>query len=253
MSTPIRDIYPNADDLAVSVAEQFLQLASNAVEQRGRFTVALAGGSTPRALYQRLASGDYRDHIPWDRTHVFLGDERYVPLDHPDSNFRMIRESLLDHVPVPDSQVHPVPTEREPADAARDYERTIREVFDTPQPGVPSFDLILLGIGADGHTASLFPETEALEVEDRLVIENWVPQQDAMRITFTIPMLHQARTIILMAAGQDKAEAVARAIEAPRNLAETPSQCLRDARGDVILVLEHAAAAQLSDQPPQPR
>lgn len=248
MSTPVRDVYPNADELARSVAEQIVDLASSAVDQHGRFVLALAGGSTPRALYQRLASEDYRDRLPWDRMHVFLGDERYVPLDHPDSNFRMVREVLLDHVPVPESRIHPIPTERAPADAARDYENTIRDVFGVPEPEVPSFDLILLGIGADGHTASLFPETEAIDVDDRLVVENWVPQQDAMRITFTVPLLHRARTIILMAAGEDKAEAVARAIEAPRNLSETPSQCLRDAQGDVIMVLEHSAASRLSSR-----
>lgn len=248
MSTTTRDILPDSETLADAAAEQFAELANEAVSRHDRFTVALAGGSTPRTLYQRLAGAAYRDLVPWDRTHVFLGDERYVPADDPDSNFRMARETLLDHVPVPREQIHPVPTHLEAAEAARQYETTIREVLDAPAPNVPSFDLILLGIGADGHTASLFPETKALEVADRLVVENWVPQQNAMRITFTIPLLHQARTIILLASGQDKADAVARAIEAPRNLTETPSQCLRDAQGDVIMVLEHTAAANLSDQ-----
>lgn len=249
MSTPTPDIYPDSAALADAAAEQFIELANEAVRRHGRFIVALAGGSTPRALYQRLAGETYRDRVPWDRTHVFLGDERYVSADDPDSNFRMAREMLLDRVPIPRERIHPVPTHLDAAEAARQYEATIREVFDAPAPDVPSFDLILLGIGADGHTASLFPETEAIEVADRLVVENWVPQQNAMRITFTIPLLHQARTIILLAAGQDKADAVARAIEAPRNLTETPSQCLRDAQGEVIMVLEHSAAANLSDQP----
>lgn len=248
MSAPQRSVYNDADELARSVAEQIVELASEAVGRHGRFTLALAGGSTPKALYQLLAGDVYRDRIPWDKLQVFLGDERYVPIDHEDSNFRMVKEALLDHVPIPEDQIHPVPTILDPAAAAAEYEATIRRVFDSPAPAVPAFDLILLGIGSDGHTASLFPETEALDVHDRLVIENWVPQQDAMRITFTIPLLHQARTVILMAAGEDKAEAIARAIEAPQNLSETPSQCLRDAQGDVIMVLDHSAAAHLSGQ-----
>lgn len=245
MSGPRIVVNSDAEQLARSAATRLIEWANSAVLERGKFTLALAGGSTPRLLYQFLAGDEFRDRVPWQETEIFVSDERYVPIDHEDSNFRMAREELLDHVPVPDGQVHPVPTDLSPAEAAQDYERTIRRVFDTPAPAVPSFDLILLGIGSDGHTASLFPETDAIDVDDRLVIENWVPQQDAMRITFTIPLLHQARNVMLLAAGEDKADAVARAIEAPRNLTETPSQCLRDAQGDVILILEHGAAAGL--------
>jgi 6-phosphogluconolactonase len=246
MSGPQIDVAENAEQLARSAAELIVEWSNAAVNDRGRFTLALAGGSTPRLLYQLLSSDEFRERVPWHAIEIFVSDERYVSSDHPDSNFKMAREELLDHVPVPESQVHPVQTDLPPSEAARAYEETIRRVFDSSEPAVPSFDLILLGIGADGHTASLFPETEALDVHDRIVIENWVPQQDATRITFTIPLLHQAKKVVLLAAGQDKADAIARAIEAPQNLAETPSQCLRDAQGDVVLILEHGAASGLT-------
>jgi 6-phosphogluconolactonase len=168
-------------------------------------------------------------------------------VDHEDSNFRMAREALINHVPVPEDQVHAVATDQEPDEAARSYEATIRTTFGTSEDGTPSFDLVLLGIGEDGHTASLFPQTDVLEVEDRLVAENWVPQQDAMRITFTVPLLQAARSTIVLAAGDDKADAVARAVEGAPNLEETPSQCLRDARGAVIFALDRGAASRLSD------
>jgi 6-phosphogluconolactonase len=246
MSRPRIDVAENAEQLARSAAGLIVEWSNAAVEARGRFTLALAGGSTPRLLYQLLSGDEFRDRVPWHAIEIFMSDERYVPLDHPDSNFRMAREELLEHVPVPENQIHPVPTDLAPEEAAHAYEATIRQVLDSPAPEIPSLDLILLGIGADGHTASLFPETDALDVHDRLVIENWVPQQEAMRITFTIPLLHQARNVVLLAGGEDKANAVARAIEAPRNLAETPSQCLRDAQGDVVMILEHGAASGLT-------
>jgi 6-phosphogluconolactonase len=246
MSGPRIDEYEDVATLSRAAASRFVEWSTEAVREHGRFIVALAGGSTPRLLYRLLAGDEFRDRIPWDATEVFLSDERYVPLDHDDSNFKMSREELLDHVHVPSSQMHPVSTHLPAPEAALAYENRIREVFQVEPPEIPSFDLILLGIGADGHTASLFPETDALDVNDRLVIENWVPQQDAMRITFTIPLLHAARRVALLAAGQDKADAIARAIEAPRNLTATPSQCLRDAKGDVVLILERGAASNLT-------
>jgi 6-phosphogluconolactonase len=239
------EIRSDVESLARTVAEWLRDWASDAVTQRGRFTIAMAGGSTPKSLYQLLASYEYRDALPWAQTIAFWGDERYVPQDHEDSNYRMTREALLDHVPIPESNVYPVPTHLEPPDAASTYEAQIREVFGTLAPEVPVFDVILLGIGADGHTASLFPHTEALDVDHHLVVENWVPQQNAMRITFTIPVLHEARHVVLMAAGVEKAEAIARAVEGEQNLAETPSQCLRDARGNTIFLIDHSAATHL--------
>jgi 6-phosphogluconolactonase len=240
------EIYDDADQLAAGVAGQLVRIVAESIERHGRCLIALAGGSTPKRLYQLLASDEYRSEIDWSRVHVFLSDERYVPLDHDDSNFKMARESLLEHVPLPTDQIHPVPTHLDASEAARAYESSILDTFGSENGLVPAFDLVLLGIGGDGHTASLFPGTQALDVDDRLVVENWVPQQDAMRITFTIPMLHAARNTILMAAGEDKCGAVQRTIEGERNLQETPCQLLRDAGGTVIFALDRSAARELA-------
>lgn len=240
------EVYDDADALAAAVANRVIEIVQESVDRHGYCLAALAGGSTPKRLYQLLATDEYRTRIDWSKLHFFLGDERYVPLDHPDSNYRMARESLLDHVSIPADQWRPVPTDLEPEAAARAYEALIRKTCNTPDDEIPAFDLILLGIGGDGHTASLFPDTEALEVHDRLVVENWVPQQDSMRISFTIPLLTAARQTILMATGDDKADAVYRAIEGSPNLSETPSQVLRESEGDVIFALDQAAAAKLA-------
>jgi 6-phosphogluconolactonase len=241
------EIFRDSDELARDVAERFIQISDEAIDQRGRAIIALAGGSTPKRLYQLLETEEYQNRIQWDRIHLFLGDERYVPLDHDDSNFRMIKESLLDRVPIPQENVHPVPTHLDAADAALAYEQEIRRVMGAEnQDPVPAFDLVLLGIGGDGHTASLFPETGALQENERLVTENWVPQQESMRISFTIPLLQAARKTILMATGSDKCEAVQRTIEGERNIQETPCQILRDSDGAVTFALDDAAAARLS-------
>ena len=245
MSSIQTQIYPDATHLAVSVASAVSEIITRAIQRNNRCTIALAGGSTPKRLYTVLASDPYRNEIPWDRLHLFLGDERYVPDDHPDSNFRMVREALLDHVNVPESQVYPVPTYLDAASAAAEYEKLIRKTFEVTYGSVPVFDLVLLGIGGDGHTASLFPGTQALDVHDRLVVDNDVPQQDSTRITFTIPLLQAAASTILLATGDDKADAISRAVNGAPNLQETPSQLLRSATGEVTFALDEAAAAML--------
>jgi 6-phosphogluconolactonase len=245
MSSIKTAIFEDADSVASDVARRFIDIASASVNRHGRFIVALAGGSTPKHLYQLLATDELRNQVDWNSVHAFLGDERYVPLDHDDSNFRMAQESLARSVPIPEQQVYPVQTDREPADAACAYEEKVREVFDAPAGEIPAFDLILLGIGGDGHTASLFPNTDALSVTDRLVVENLVPQQDAMRITFTAPLLQAARETIVMATGQDKADAVARAVQGDPDLSTTPSQLLRESHGSVMFALDRAAASAL--------
>jgi 6-phosphogluconolactonase len=246
MSQIQTEIYPDGTHLAAAVASNVVKLITDAVADHGYCTIALAGGSTPKRLYTVLASDPFRDQIPWDRLYLFLGDERYVPNDHPDSNFRMAREALLDHVQIPESQIFPVQTELDPDKAAAAYEQRLREVFELQEDSIPSFDLILLGIGGDGHTASLFPDTAALEVHDRLVVENHVPQQDAMRITFTIPLLQSAAAVILLATGDDKADAIARAVHGEPDVNQTPSQILREASGTVTFALDESAAAGLS-------
>lgn len=189
-----------AQELAVRVAEV---LASG-----NPTSVALSGGSTPRRLYRLLAT-EYRDRIPWDRVSLFQVDERWVEPDDPDSNWRMIREELVDRVP--GVTAHPVP-HRDPRAAER-YEETLRSALPRNDAGIPVFDLVLLGMGADGHTASLFPGTAALEERDRLVVVNEVPQLDTRRITLTYPVIEAARRRWFLVAGPDKAEPLARVLE----------------------------------------
>ncbi|MEX2425708.1 MAG: 6-phosphogluconolactonase [Thermomicrobiaceae bacterium] len=246
MSAIQTEISGDADQVARGVADRLAEIAGESINRHGRCTIALAGGSTPKRLYQILATNEYRSKVDWSNVHLFLGDERYVPLDHPDSNYRMAKEALIDHVSISPNQVRSVPTELDPAECAREYESVMRNTFHAGADEIPEFDLILLGIGRDGHTASLFPGTSALQVHDRLVIENWVPQQDSIRITFTIPTLQAARTTVLMATGDDKADAVARALEGELSINETPSQVLRDSNGSVTFALDRAAAAKLA-------
>ncbi len=246
MTTIRTEVYEDADQLARSVAERVITIVDAAINARGSCAIALAGGSTPKRLYDLLASDEFRDRIDWTRTQLFLGDERFVPPDHPDSNFRMAKEALINHVPVPESQTFPVRSEMEPDAAASHCEKQIRANVPTGQDGLPVFDLILLGIGDDGHTASLFPGTNALAENNRLVVANDVPQQESTRITFTIPLLQAANETIVLATGAGKAEAVAKAIEGPQNIDETPCQILRESRGAVTFALDREAAAGLS-------
>jgi 6-phosphogluconolactonase len=239
------EVLEDADQLARSVAGRIIEIVRESIDSWGQCTIALAGGSTPKRLYELLATQEYREQIDWAKVHFFLSDERYVPLDHPDSNFLMAKEALLDHVPVRTDQVYPMLTHLDPAEAAISYERQIRKVV-PEEDGTPAFDLILLGIGDDGHTASLFPGTAALSVHDHLVIENHVPQQDAMRLSFTIPLLQAARETIVLATGSGKADAVSKAIEGDVNLNETPSQVLRQSSGRVTFAIDQEAASRLS-------
>lgn len=198
--------------------------------------MALAGGSTPEATY-RLLARDYADRIDWSRVHVFFGDERTVPPEYEDSNYRMAREALLDHVPV--GGVHRMRGELPPAEAARAYEEELREFFG---PGeVPGFDLILLGIGEDGHTASLFPNTPALDVTDRWVVENPVEKLDTVRLTLTAPAINAARAVVFLVAGEGKAGALREILEGGADPRDYPAKLVQPAGGATWMV-DRAAA-----------
>lgn len=243
---------PSAPDIRVlntpaelfpAAAKEFAALAAQAVQSRGRFTVALSGGSTPKSLYALLAGGAVPG-IPWDKIFFFFGDERFVPTDHPDSNYRMVHEAGL-FSKVFNDQVFRVATEEKDANAAaRDYEQTIQKFFNL-QPGeFPRFDLILLGLGPDGHTASLFPSTAALNEKVRLVVANWVEKFHSYRITFTLPVLNHAACDMFLVSGKDKADMVRRVL-ADQN-ADLPSQKVHPADGGLLWLLDSAAASQLS-------
>src|SRR4051794_13306516 len=180
----------NNTALAQAAAQEFHRAAEAAIQQRGRFSVALSGGNTPRAVYSLLAS-EHKE-LPWDRIHIFFGDERHVPPDDPDSNFRMANEALLSKVPIPERNVHRIRAELDAEAAAAEYEQQLVNFFHLGNQEMPRFDMIFLGIGPDGHTASLFPGSRALSEMSRRVVANWVEKFQAFRITFTFPVLNHA-------------------------------------------------------------
>lgn len=197
-------IMPDAQSLIEAATEQFVASARSAIAKRGVFHVALAGGSTPKGLYQKLATSPYVEQIDWSRVHLFFGDERCVLPTHDDSNFKMAREAMIDHIPVPQENVHRMPTEEGVApEVAIRYGRTLADTLD----GAP-LDLVLLGLGPDGHIASLFPDTDALDVTDRMVTSLYVEKFDSWRATMTYPVINSARQVIVFIGGEAKAAIV---------------------------------------------
>jgi 6-phosphogluconolactonase len=231
-------VYGTPEELAEAAAREFAAKAEEAIEERGRFAVVLAGGSTPEAMYGILAS-DYLGRIDWSRVYVFFGDERNVHPDHEDSNHKMASEMLLDHVPV--GNVHRMLGELSPDEAAEAYEEELRAFFGTEE--VPRFDLILLGIGADGHTASLFPETSALEVHDRWVVANPVLGLDTTRITLTVPVINAALAVYFLVAGEDKAEVLREILESDADPRAYPARLIQPPGGPVWMLDQSAASA----------
>lgn len=245
-------VLPDLDAVSEEAARRFVTLANDAVERTHRFTVALAGGSTPERMYRLLASDTYRDAIPWASVYLFFGDERCVPPDDAESNYRMAREALLDHVPVMPEQVFRMEGERDPQSAAMTYDAKLGDVFGLTPGRIPQFDLILLGMGPDGHTASLFPHTDGLQVVERLVTANFVPKFDAWRLTLTYPVLDAASNVLFMVGGAEKADAVYEVLEGANNPAEFPSQGVQSPGGTVTFLLDSAAASKLRRTSPAP-
>ncbi len=232
--------------LSQAAAEEFVTQATGTVRANGRFTVALSGGSTPKSLFSLLAS-TFRDQLPWDKMFFFWGDERHVPPDHPESNYRMAYEALLSKVPVPAENVFRVPAENPDASqAAADYEQTLRKFFELSPGTFPRLDLILLGMGPDGHTASLFPGTSGLREKSRLVVANWVEKFKAYRITFTLPVLNNAAVVTFLVGGADKAETVREVLEGSQPAELFPSKLIHPTNGRLMWMLDQAAAVALS-------
>jgi 6-phosphogluconolactonase len=235
--------------LAREAAVEFTDVALNAVAERGVFAVALSGGSTPKVMYSLLADDvEFSSRLPWDRMHFFWGDERYVPLDSPESNFRMVHEALLSKVPVPVENVHRVKTELGPAaDVAEDYQRVLEAFFAKERNGIPRFDLVLLGMGPDGHTASLFPGTSALAETERLVVANWVEKFQTYRITITLPVINNAAHVMFIVGGPDKAEMLSKVIGNQAESTAFPSQLVQPHDGELIWLVDRDAAKLLID------
>lgn len=227
-----------------AVAEQWVALASQAIHEHGRFSVALAGGSTPRPLYELLASSDFRTQLDWAHCEVFFGDERCVPPDDARSNFRMAADALLKHVPLPAAQLHRMRGEADPPAAAYAYARELAAAFRTSQ--APRFDLILLGLGENGHTASLFPGSAALHETRRWVVAQYLEVQNAWRLTLTRPVLNAAAQLWVLACGEAKAEVVQRVLEGAYEPEVLPAQYLAANAGRLVWWLDTAAAARLA-------
>jgi len=198
----------DSEELNQKAAERFVASADRAANSTGRFTVALSGGSTPKGLYALLASPAYSPRVSWNQVHLFWGDERCVPPDHPDSNYRMAHESLISRIAIPAANVHRMCGEIEPGVAAAEYERMLKEFFFLPEGAPPRFDLILLGLGEDGHTASMFPGSAALDEKKCLVAAPYIEKFKAHRLTLTLPVLNHGADVVFLVAGQSKAAVV---------------------------------------------
>jgi 6-phosphogluconolactonase len=229
-------------ELFPAAAAEFTRLAQAAIRSAGRFTVALSGGSTPKTLFKLLAGLPAGD-IPWEQVYFFFGDERHVPPDDPDSNFRMANESLLSKIHARPENVFRIHAEQDAETAAKNYEEQLVKFFNLQSGQFPRFDLIMLGLGPDGHTASLFPGSKGLEEKQRLVIANWVEKFNAFRITFTYPVLDQAACVMFMATGADKADAVRRVIEDKKQ--GPPAGGVAPIDGKLLWFLDRDAAAGL--------
>ena len=235
-------------ELFAAAAEEVVRAANEAVAQRGRFTIGLAGGSTPKSLYNLLAT-NARTALPWDRMFFFWGDERQVPPTDPDSNYRMADETMLAKIPVSGANVFRIKTENPDAAAvAENYEQTLRKFFQLEPGQVPAFDLILLGMGPDGHTASLFPGTAALQEKSRLVLANWVEKMKTYRITLTLPVLDAAGCVIFLVSGTDKAAALHAVLEEDVPGEQYPAKLVRPRQGKLIWLVDRAAASTLSSK-----
>jgi 6-phosphogluconolactonase len=245
-SPPEIVVLDDAQAVAEEAAARWVALAGDAIAARGRFTVALSGGSTPRALYERLARPSHREGAPWANTHVFWGDERAVPPAHADSNYRMVHEALLAHVALPLDNIHRVRGENAPQYAAADYEQVLRLAFELRSGQFPRFDLVLLGMGADGHTASLFPDNPALDETGRLFIATHVPQLDNDRLTMTLPAINAAAHIMFLVVGEGKADTLRDVLQGDPDPTRLPAQAVHPTGGQLTWLLDKAAASALS-------
>lgn len=237
----------NVATLSHRVAERLVQKVNAIVAQKGKARIAISGGSTPKALFSLLAnpSEPFFEKMPWKSIELYWVDERTVPPDHAESNYRMTRESLLDKVPLPTEQVFRMEGELEPEEAANRYEALIRNQFRLEGAETPKFDIITLGMGDDAHTASLFPHTQAINELGRIVVANHVPQKNTWRITLTWPVINQGGDVFFLVAGGDKAEPLEKVILGPYDPETLPSQLIRPATGKLIFFLDRAAAAKL--------
>ena len=242
-SPPDIRIFETPEEVARTAADSFVEIAEKSISAEGRFSVALAGGSTPRRTYQLLASEEYRNRLPWSQVHFFFGDERSVPATHADSNYRMAEEAMISLLPIPEPNVHRMVGDGDAVANASLYEGELQAFFDGAT--WPRFNLVLLGMGDDGHTASLFPGTEALNEARAWVVANWVEKFKTYRITLTAPAINHAANIVFLVAGAGKAERLPEVLRGPRNPRQLPSQLIQPVSGSLVWLVDKAAAARL--------
>jgi len=240
-------VWADKDELALALARLFATKVEQAVATRGVARVAISGGSTPQATFALLAdpAGPFATTIPWDKLHLYWVDERCVGPDDPESNYGVCRELLLSKVALPAAQVYRMEGELDPEEAASRYESVLRNSMKLEGAESPAFDLLVLGMGPDGHTASLFPHTEALDAMNRLVVANHVPQKDTWRITLTWPVINQASEVVFGIEGAGKADVLAAVLTGPRKVEELPSQLIRPSNGKLLFLLDEGAATKL--------
>ena len=237
-------VYPDKQSFVQGAADFIAELAARAIVERGRFTIALSGGGTPRPIYARLASAEYRERIAWPQVHIFFGDERCVPPDDARSNYRLARETVLDQVAIPPDNIHRIKGEIDPAQAALLYEQELQGVFRTRS--LPPFDLICLGMGENGHTASLFPGTAALHERERWVAAQYAEVMQTWRVTFTAPLINAARGVAFLVEGAGKADMLWRVLAGPYQPDVLPSQLIQPASGQLYWLVDAAAASRLT-------
>lgn len=242
-------VFNDYESLSQAAAEMFVNLANQAIDSNGRFSVALSGGSTPHRLYETLSTNSFREKVRWNAVHVFWSDERCVPMDDPRSNFLMARRTLLDHVPVQPDHVHPILGDLPAALAATHYETTLQDFFEEQ---APVFDLILLGLGENAHTASLFPHTSVLDEKERWVGEVYVAEQSMYRVTMTVPLINQAREVIFLVSGANKAPALQDVLEGAYHPHEYPAQLIRPNGAHPVWLVDKSAAHKLVEETIEP-
>ena len=236
-------IFQDKSHISAAAAEMFISIAQQAIKENGKFTVSLTGGTSPEALYNLLASASYRDKIDWTKVYIFWGDERWVPLADDKSNAKMTNRTLLDKVPVPKDDIFFMyADDQKPEEFAAEYEQHIRQVLG---PSL-SFDLILLGMGAEGHTASLFPYEPVLTETQKLVDAYYLKSQNMYRITLTAPLINKAKNVIVMLFGAEKAEALHQVLEGERNTNLYPAQLIQPENGTITWLTDEAVTSKLS-------
>ena len=233
----------DAEALSIAAAHLFTETCNRCIAAKGKFVVALSGGNTPKRLYQLLATPEFSKNIPWNKVFLFWGDERFVPYFDADSNYRMIKENLLDHITIPKENVFPVPTEGKAKDCAKQYQQTIHSFFGNKKV---IFDCVLLGIGNDGHTASLFPGTDILKEKKKLVKKVWVEEKKTWRISFTLPLINNSKQVVFLIAGKDKAEIVEKILSDQKENPALPSQSVKPHKGIIYWMMDEEAASQIS-------